>query len=125
MYKRQALKDAIRGAGVTVVEPWKQMGATPEKLAEEEIDPEIDAVVLAFDKDYGYFEICYATRCLLENKGCELVATNRDFQFPAQKNRKLPGNGAFVAAVAAVVVCRGGAAARLLSGPTSTTRRAG
>ena len=96
-----ALKDAIRGAGVTVVEPWKQMGATPEKLAEEAIDPAIDAVVLAFDKDYGYFEICYATRCLLENKGCELVATNRDFQFPAQKNRKLPGNGAFVAAVCA------------------------
>ena len=77
------------------------MGATPEKLAEEEIDPGIDAVVLAFDKDYGYFEICYATRCLLENKGCELVVTNRDFQFPAQKNRKLPGNGAFVAAVCA------------------------
>ena len=42
-----ALKDAIRGAGVTVVEPWKQMGATPEKLAEEAIDPAIDAVVLA------------------------------------------------------------------------------
>ena len=96
-----ALKDAIREAGVQVVEPWKQMGATPEKLAEEEIDPGIDAVVLAFDKDYGYFEICYATRCLLENKGCELVVTNRDFQFPAQKNRKLPGNGAFVAAVCA------------------------
>ena len=95
-----ALKDAIRGAGVTVVEPWKQMGATPEKLAEEAIDPAIDAVVLAFDKDYGYFEICYATRCLLENKA-ELVVTNRDFQFPAQKNRKLPGNGAFVAAVCA------------------------
>ena len=73
-----ALTDAIRGAGVQVVEPWKQMGATPEKLAEEEIDPGIDAVVLAFDKDYGYFEICYATRCLLENKA-ELVADEPGF----------------------------------------------
>jgi HAD superfamily hydrolase (TIGR01450 family) len=94
-----ALKDAVRSSGVTVVEPWKRLGATPDELADEEIDGDIDAVVLAFDKDYGYFEICYATRCLLENKHCELVVTNRDFQFPAQKNRKLPGNGAFVAAV--------------------------
>ena len=89
-----ALKDAVRSSGVTVVEPWKRLGATPDELADEEIDGDIDAVVLAFDKDYGYFEICYATRCLLENKTCELVVTNRDFQFPAQKNRKLPGNGA-------------------------------
>jgi hypothetical protein len=55
-------------------------------------------VVVGFDKLLSYFHIAYAVRCLLENEGCQLIVTNRDFQFP-MKGKRLPGTGALVAAI--------------------------
>ena len=95
-----ALKAGVAAAGVRVVEPEPKRGAAPDELADMAIDPGVDSVVLGFDKNYGYFEVAYAVRCVLEN-GAKLVVTNRDFQFPAQRGLKMPGNGAFVAAVCA------------------------
>eukprot|EP00629_Pelagomonadales_sp_RCC1024_P007088 CAMPEP_0119290242 /NCGR_PEP_ID=MMETSP1329-20130426/40412_1 /TAXON_ID=114041 /ORGANISM="Genus nov. species nov., Strain RCC1024" /LENGTH=254 /DNA_ID=CAMNT_0007291057 /DNA_START=219 /DNA_END=980 /DNA_ORIENTATION=- len=98
-----AMKDAVRSAGLEVVEPEPIRGASPDALADLDVDRRVDAVVLAFDRHFGYFELAYATRCLLENPGCRLVVTNRDFQFPARDGVKLPGNGSFVAALCAAI----------------------
>ena len=55
----------------------------------------------------GYYEglschsLTYAVLCLLENEGCRLVATNRDFQYQANGGRRMPGAGAHVAAIVA------------------------
>ena len=95
-----ALKEAVAATGTRLVEPTPLRGAAPDVLADAPLDAEVSTVVLGFDRNFGYFEIAYATRCLLEN-GAQLVVTNRDFQFPAQRGLKMPGNGAFVAAVCA------------------------
>ena len=95
-----ALKEAVAATGTRLVEPTPLRGAAPDVLADAPLDAEVSTVVLGFDRNFGYFEIAYATRCLLEN-GAQLVVTNRDFQFPAQRGLKMPGNGAFVCAVCA------------------------
>ena len=95
------VKAAVRAAGLEVVEPEVEWGILPDAMALLEVDSAVRVVVLAFDASFCYYHVAYATRCLLENAGCALIATNRDFQFPSQRGRKLPGNGAFVAAVCA------------------------
>lgn len=97
------LKDALAAAGVRLVRPTlteAERLAMPDDAAGVEVDPAVRTVVVGFDRTFCYFSIAYAVRCLLENPGCELVATNRDYQFPIQ-GKRLPGAGALVAAVCA------------------------
>ena len=43
-----------------------------------EVDPDVQAVVVGFDRHINYYKIQYATVCLREIPGCQFIATNLD-----------------------------------------------
>lgn len=43
-----------------------------------EVDPDVGAVVVGFDRHINYYKIQYATVCLRELPGCQFIATNLD-----------------------------------------------
>ena len=100
----QGLKAAMRELGMLLVHPdgpspvEREFG--PHEMSKLEVCSNVRTVVVGFDRTFCYFSLAYAVRCLLENEGCRLVVTNRDFQFPAS-GKRLPGTGAVVAAICA------------------------
>ena len=99
----EGLKEAVAASGFALVRrdgPANdaERAYTPEEMGNVDVDEGISVVVVGFDKTLSYFHLAFAVRCLLENEGCRLVVTNRDFQFP-MKGKRLPGTGALVAAV--------------------------
>ena len=99
----EGLKDAVSTAGYTLVRRDGPANAeercySPEEMGHVEVDSSVSVVVVGFDKMLSYFHIAFAVRCLLENEACQLIVTNRDFQFP-MKGKRLPGTGALVAAI--------------------------
>ena len=43
-----------------------------------EVDPDVGAVVVGFDRHINYYKIQYTTVCLREIPGCQFIATNLD-----------------------------------------------
>ncbi|KAK2177474.1 hypothetical protein NP493_597g04018 [Ridgeia piscesae] len=80
------------GTGPDVAENWKFEDYTTLPL-----DPEVNCVVVGFDKDFSYVKLCRAT-AYLRDKGCLFVATNTDTGLPVN-GRFIPGTGTIVAAV--------------------------
>jgi HAD superfamily hydrolase (TIGR01450 family) len=66
-----------------------------------EVDREVRAVVVAFDRRATYFKLAYAMRCATV-AGARFVATNTDPQFPCEDGF-IPGGGCNVAFVATAV----------------------
>jgi phosphoglycolate/pyridoxal phosphate phosphatase family enzyme len=58
---------------------------------------DVDAVVVGLDTGFNYDNIAKALNCL--QKGCKLIACNRDRNYPIENNRLLPGCGPLVAAI--------------------------
>jgi phosphoglycolate phosphatase len=63
------------------------------------VDPEIGAVVLAWDPDFSYSRLFYASICLREIKDCLFIATNSDSFDSISGNRMMPGTGCLLAAL--------------------------
>lgn len=64
-----------------------------EKL---EVDPDVGAVVVGFDRNVNYYKIQYATVCLREIPGCQFIATNLDAVTHLTDAQEWAGNGAMV-----------------------------
>jgi phosphoglycolate phosphatase len=63
------------------------------------VDPEIGAVVLAWDPDFSYSRLVYASICLREIKDCLFIATNSDSFDTIGGDRMMPGTGCLLAAL--------------------------
>jgi phosphoglycolate/pyridoxal phosphate phosphatase family enzyme len=100
------LCEEIRGAGINVISARDLPAAHPEmtmtQVQEDVVDAAVDTVVVGLDLSINYRSLAYAMACLNSNPGCRFVATNTDAAFPAEV-RKVPGNGALVAALARAV----------------------
>ncbi|GLC44758.1 hypothetical protein PLESTF_001055400 [Pleodorina starrii] len=86
-----------------------------DAMAALEVDPAIGAVVVGWDPSFSYSRIVYASICLRELPGCDLlVATNTDCADHMGGGRMMPGTGGLVravevaAGVQAVNVAKGG-----------------
>lgn len=66
-----------------------------------QLDPDVGAVVVGFDRHINYYKLQYATKCLREVPGCLFVATNRDAVTHLTANDEWAGGGSMVAAVEA------------------------
>ena len=75
----------------------KARSIQPVEMSQLEPDPEVTAVVVAFDSQLNYYKLAMAA--LYVQRGARFVATNADRQYPCN-NRKLPANGTLVGSVA-------------------------
>jgi len=65
-----------------------------EELENLEVDKDIGAVVVGFDRGLNYYKLSYAYICVHENNAL-FIATNADSTFPGAK-RVFPGGGTMV-----------------------------
>merc|ERR1712066_1160643 len=72
------------------------MGGSGGKV---EIDEDVGAVVVGFDRNVNYYKIQYAQLCINENDGCKFIATNLDKVTHLTDAQEWAGNGAMVGAV--------------------------
>ena len=61
-----------------------------------EVDPDVGAVVVGFDRHINYYKIQYATVCLREIPGCQFIATNLDAVTHLTDAQEWAGNGSMV-----------------------------
>ena len=93
----------VAAAGVEVVTMDPATEALPYDLSAAEklpVDPAIKAVVVGYYAQLSMHSIALGCLCLLENPGCQLLATNLDKQYNATGGRRMPAAGAHVAAMA-------------------------
>ena len=64
-----------------------------------EIDHDVGAVVVGFDRHINYYKLQYAQLCLNELPGCEFIATNLDRVTHLTDAQEWAGNGTMVGAV--------------------------
>mmetsp|Transcript_46045 Transcript_46045/g.85902 ORF Transcript_46045/g.85902 Transcript_46045/m.85902 type:complete len:387 (+) Transcript_46045:69-1229(+) len=64
-----------------------------------EIDHNVGAVVVGFDRHINYYKLQYAQLCLNELPGCEFIATNLDRVTHLTDAQEWAGNGTMVGAV--------------------------
>lgn len=64
-----------------------------------DVDPAVAAVVVGADRGINYYKIQYGLTCLLENKGCEFIATNTDARGNFSVDQEWAGAGASVGAL--------------------------
>eukprot|EP00930_Biecheleria_cincta_P033916 TRINITY_DN23471_c0_g1_i1.p1 TRINITY_DN23471_c0_g1~~TRINITY_DN23471_c0_g1_i1.p1 ORF type:complete len:424 (-),score=66.29 TRINITY_DN23471_c0_g1_i1:335-1534(-) len=85
--------------------PW--IGAEADKGQEPnmgsggkvEIDHDIGAVVVGFDRNINYYKLQYAQLCLNEIPGCQFIATNLDRVTHLTDAQEWAGNGTMVGAM--------------------------
>jgi HAD superfamily hydrolase (TIGR01450 family) len=58
---------------------------------------QVDAIIVGLDPEFSYDKISYSLMSL--NKGCRLIACNRDRNYPIGNNILLPGCGPLIAAI--------------------------
>lgn len=56
-----------------------------------------EALVVGLDKDFSYIKLARALDAI--QKGCQIIACNRDRSFPVEDNKLMPGCGPIVSAV--------------------------
>lgn len=64
-----------------------------------EVDPDVGAVVVGFDRYFNYHKLTYATMCVLHNHHCLFLATNCDARAHLNQAQEWPGGGTMVAAL--------------------------
>ncbi|CAJ1387597.1 unnamed protein product [Effrenium voratum] len=64
-----------------------------------EVDHDVGAVVVGFDRHISYYKLQYAQLCLNELPGCEFIATNTDRITHLTEAQEWAGGGTMVAAV--------------------------
>eukprot|EP00548_Thalassiothrix_antarctica_P002662 CAMPEP_0194130128 /NCGR_PEP_ID=MMETSP0152-20130528/1251_1 /TAXON_ID=1049557 /ORGANISM="Thalassiothrix antarctica, Strain L6-D1" /LENGTH=342 /DNA_ID=CAMNT_0038824551 /DNA_START=68 /DNA_END=1096 /DNA_ORIENTATION=+ len=64
-----------------------------------EVDPDVGAVIVGFDRRVNYYKIQYAQLCINEIEGCEFVATNLDAVTHLTDAQEWAGNGSMVGAI--------------------------
>lgn len=64
-----------------------------------QVDPEVGAVVVAWDPQFSYSRLVYASICLREIKNCLFIATNSDSFDSIGPNRMMPGTGCILSAI--------------------------
>lgn len=69
-----------------------------------EVDPDVGAVVVGFDRNINYYKIQYATVCIREIEGCQFIATNLDAVTHLTDAQEWAGNGAMVCCPPAIFV---------------------
>lgn len=93
------VEDELRAVGVDVVRC--AAGAFSEaEFASASADPRVGAVVVGADSAFSFAALAGASLCLEQLAGCLFVATNAD-DYDVVGDRRLPGNGALVAAIQA------------------------
>ena len=70
-----------------------------------EVDPDVGAVVVGFDRHINYYKIQYATVCLRELPGCKFIATNLDAVTHLTDAQEWAGNGSMVRSLDQAVRC--------------------
>lgn len=93
----QGLMEELRLAGLVVL-GGPEYERRDYQCDHFEVDPEVRAVVVGFDRDISYHKFTYAFKCVKEH-GAEFIATNTDAQFPLETSL-IPGGGCFVAFLA-------------------------
>ena len=64
-----------------------------------EVDKDVGAVIVGFDRNINYYKIQYAQLCINENEGCEFIATNCDAVTHLTDAQEWAGNGSMVGAI--------------------------
>lgn len=64
-----------------------------------EVDPDVGAVIVGFDRNINYYKIQYAQLCINENEKCEFIATNTDQVTHLTDAQEWAGNGSMVGAI--------------------------
>jgi len=64
-----------------------------------EIDEDVGAVIVGFDRYVNYYKIQYAQLCINELPGCEFIATNLDAVTHLTDAQEWAGNGSMVGAI--------------------------
>eukprot|EP00274_Cyanoptyche_gloeocystis_P006926 CAMPEP_0196655780 /NCGR_PEP_ID=MMETSP1086-20130531/8195_1 /TAXON_ID=77921 /ORGANISM="Cyanoptyche gloeocystis , Strain SAG4.97" /LENGTH=312 /DNA_ID=CAMNT_0041988277 /DNA_START=273 /DNA_END=1211 /DNA_ORIENTATION=+ len=64
-----------------------------------EVDPDVGAVVVGFDRNINYYKIQYAVQCLREIPGCLFIATNQDAVTHLTAAQEWAGAGSMVGAI--------------------------
>merc|ERR1719223_1041452 len=64
-----------------------------------EVDPDVGAVVVGFDRNVNYRKIQSAQLCINENPGCQFIATNLDAVTHLTDAQEWAGNGSMVGAI--------------------------
>lgn len=105
MVGEQGIVDELHAVGYKHIlggpkDAHKVVDPVPDRLV---IDPEVGAVVVGFDRFFNFYKMSYAAMCLMENKDCVFVATNRDARSHLNKSQEWPGGGTMVNGVATAV----------------------
>jgi len=64
-----------------------------------EVDKDVGAVIVGFDRNINYYKLQYAQLCLNELPGCQFIATNLDRVTHLTDAQEWAGNGTMVGAV--------------------------
>jgi len=80
-------------------ESFKGVDADMSPQGQVEVDPDVGAVVVGFDRWVNYYKIQYAQLCINELPGCEFIATNLDAVTHLTAAQEWAGNGAMVGAI--------------------------
>ncbi|XP_032818097.1 glycerol-3-phosphate phosphatase [Petromyzon marinus] len=94
----EAMASALEEAGIPFVGgpgPEVDLGWPPEK---PELDPDVRAVLLGFDRHFSYAKMVRAV-AYLRDPACAFVATNTDTCLPLEGDRVIPGTGSLLAAL--------------------------
>eukprot|EP00386_Alphamonas_edax_P006039 GDKI01019671.1.p1 GENE.GDKI01019671.1~~GDKI01019671.1.p1 ORF type:complete len:386 (+),score=90.61 GDKI01019671.1:82-1239(+) len=87
--------------GIEIIDPTPHHTKFPypNQMAKEDVPSDIKAVVMGFDPLVNYYKIAYAGIALHQNPDALFIVTNRDRHYPSGNGRRLPGTGAFIAAM--------------------------
>jgi ribulose-bisphosphate carboxylase large chain len=64
-----------------------------------EVDPNVGAVIVGFDRNINYYKIQYAQLCINEIPGCQFIATNLDKVTHLTDAQEWAGNGSMANAI--------------------------
>ena len=94
------IEEELDKVGIRYVGGSAHVGMVPDmgKGQKVEVDPDIAAVIVGFDRHVNYYKLQYATVCLRELPGCEFIATNLDAVTHLTDAQEWAGNGAMVRA---------------------------
>lgn len=101
MVGEQGIVDELNNVGYKHVlggpaDARASVDVVPDKF---EVDPDVGAVVVGFDRFFNYHKMMYGLVCVMDNKDCHFVATNCDARAHLNKAQEWPGGGTMVAAM--------------------------